>query len=597
LMLNMSDPKQTYNRQSDIVSLVHQNYENYQMPDTKLGSLTNLGAFTYFLGGNVSNMLMEGAQWMVTLPSILTEVGAQNHGGKGIGVVESWRRTLDAAKEVAGWYQKGRKWEDKDVADLMEQASYEIDRTTGTMEEVISKESMALINSARMSKGLAPVSLGGILGNPLTHYMDLMRKLYQIPSGLNNRIALVAGYKLARERGLSHQAAIDDAKRVSYLANFNEGKAGRPIAPFSNKGAIGRTAAQMVFSLQAYNLGMISTFGRMALNAFSKRTDLSLSQRRAARKALLQLGGTQFVIAGSLGMPFVGAGLAVLNQLFPDLNAEADLRETIALLGGHDKELGGLVSRFATDGVLNQVLPIDIASRYGVGNVPGLNSYNGWSMDNLFGPVGSMLATQYKAASALVQGNMGQAFEEVVPIGFKNVVKLYRDDWKILDNEGRLLLEPTQAELAMRAIGFAPGRLSAAYKANRLEARSKGIEARRRKQFRSDVADLFSEGQTGEAQRRITQASLADPTFDRNYEIRQITQMLIQREFPRQAQGTYGSLNDVLGVSPADTSQLLQRHSRANQIQLGLGGPQRRKFQEAFPQQAQELTPGVLEMF
>jgi hypothetical protein len=207
------------------------------------------------------------------------------------------------------------------------------------------------------------------------------------------------------------------------------------------------------------------------------------------------------------------------------------------------------------------------------------------------------LATQYKAASALVQGNMGQAFEEVVPIGFKNAVKLYRDDWKILDNEGRLLLEPTQAELAMRAIGFAPGRLSAAYKANRLEARSKGIEARRRKHFRSDVADLFSEGQMGEAQRRITQASLTDPTFDRNYEIRQITQMLIQREFPKQAQGLYGSLNDVLGVAPADTSQLLQRHSRANQIQLGLGGPQRRKYREAFPQEAQELTPGVLEMF
>ena len=157
--------------------------------------------------------------------------------------------------------------------------------------------------------------------------MGLMRKLYQIPAGLNNRIALVAGYKLARERGLGHQAAIEDAKRVSYLANFNEGKAGRPIAPFSNKGAIGRTAAQMMFSLQAYNMGIVSTFARMAMTAFSKRTDLTLSQRRQARKALLQLGATQFVIAGSLGMPFVGAGLAVLNQLFPDLNAEEDLRK------------------------------------------------------------------------------------------------------------------------------------------------------------------------------------------------------------------------------------------------------------------------------
>ena len=98
---------------------------------------------------------------------ILTEIGANNHGGDGIGVVESWHRTLQAAKDVAGWYQKGKKWEDADVRDLMEQASYEIDRTTGTMEEVISKESMALINSARMGKGLTPINLGGLVRQPL----------------------------------------------------------------------------------------------------------------------------------------------------------------------------------------------------------------------------------------------------------------------------------------------------------------------------------------------------------------------------------------------------------------------------------------------
>ena len=28
----------------------------------------------------------------------------------------------------------------------------------------------------------------------------------------------------------------------------------------------------------------------------------------------------------------------------------------------------------------------------------------------------------------------------MVPIGFKNAIKVIRDDWKIMDNEGRLLL-------------------------------------------------------------------------------------------------------------------------------------------------------------
>jgi len=594
LMLNMSDPQQTYDRRADLVEMIHKNYENYQMPDTKIGSLTNLGAFTYFLGGNLSNMVMEGAQWMVTLPSILTEIGTANNGGRGIGLVESWSRTISAAKDVAGWFQKGRKWEDSEVSDLMDQASYEIDRTTGTMEEVISKESMALINSARMGKGLAPVEVGSLLKNPLTHYMSLMRWMYQIPSGLNNRIALVAGYRLARDRGLSHQAAVDDAKRVSYLANFNEGKAGRPIAPFSNKGTLGRTAAQMVFSLQAYNLGMVSTFGRMAYNAFSKRTELPLAQRRQARRALVQLGATQMAIAGTLGMPFVGAGLAVLNQMFPDLNAEEDLRETIALLGGHDRELGGLISRFATDGVLNQTLPIDIASRYGIGNIAGLSSYDGWSMENLFGPVGSMLAQGWKGASNLVQGHMGQAFEDVVPIGFKNVLKLYRDDWKVMDSEGNLLLEPTQTEAFMKAIGFAPASLGKAYKANRMLARGRKIEARERKAFRTEIADLFEEGDIGQARQKLVEKQMADPTFDPNYEVRQISQQLIGRRFQQNIGDK--EVGTLMGVEPGQ-SDSLERLRQVDQIKqaLGFGRPSTKKARQRAIMKDQVMQGGMYE--
>ena len=59
-----------------------------------------------------------------------------------------------------------------------------------------------------------------------------------------------------------------------------------------------------------------------------------------------------------------------------------------------------LISRFATDGLLNQVLPIDIASWYGIGNIAGLSSYDGWKMENIFGPVGGMLGAGFKAAIA-----------------------------------------------------------------------------------------------------------------------------------------------------------------------------------------------------
>ena len=152
---------------------------------------------------------------------------------------------------------------------------------------------------------------------------------------------------------------------------------------------------------------------------------------------------------------------------------------------------------------------------------------------------------------------MGQASEDIVPIGFKNVVKVYRDDWKIMDNEGRLLLEPSQAELVGRAIGFSPKRVAASQKAARLESRAKTIEGRARKRFRTELADMFEDGKVGEAQRILQQKALSDPTFDKNYEIRQITEVLLRRQFPRSGEIQGDTRRSLLGVSPESPTQSL----------------------------------------
>jgi len=553
-----------------VVDLVKRNYANFQRPDTRLGTMMNSGNFLMYLAFNISNHIMEGAQWMVSLPSVLTEINAKP--GNELGVIGSYRETLKAAKEVTQ-YHMTKKWSDPDIKALMDQAAIDIDHNLGSLSETISPDSLTLVNSLRLGQGMSIASSNDLLGNPVAMYGNAAKALYQIPSQFNTRVALVAGYKTARANGLSHIEAIDEARRINRLANFNEGKAGRPIGPYDNKTQVGRTAAQMMMSLQGYMWGMISTFVRQSKTAFSGRTDIPRSTRVAARKALVQIAATQFALAGGLGLPFAGSAIALIEQMFPELEPEKDLREWIAKLGGQDQEMGGLYSRLASDGLLNQITPFDFASRYGMSNVMGVSSMKGWSADQLLGPSISLMGSEFKAFQELMNGHMGQALENAVPLGFKNVIKMYRDDWKILDSKGNLMLDPTEAEKYGRAIGFAPTRLNNAYKAARMADRSTKIEAARSKREQDDLVELMKEGQFDQVKQIVAEKAAQDPTFDPNVTIRAITQKFLKGQMvadPSGGTATGAQTARLMGLTPTAPQQV-QRLDAMTQLKQQLG--------------------------
>ena len=311
--------------------LIKKAFENYQKPDTKVGQVLSSGNFLMFLGFNISNHIMEGAQWLVSLPSVLTELNPE------AGVVASYISTLRAAKEVTNFFRT-KKWSSPELQALMDDTALDVDHSLGSLSNHISNDSLSLVQSLRLGQGNSIIGKHDLYGNPLALYSNAAKALYQIPSKFNSRVAIVAGYQTGRARGLSHIEAIGEARRVNGLANFNEGKSGRPLGPYDNKTGLGRTAANMYMSLQGYSLGMMSMFLRQAKTAFSGRTDIPVAQRRAARKALVQLASTQFALAGTMGLPFVGAISALIEQMFPEVEVEKNSREWVAKLAGQDAD-------------------------------------------------------------------------------------------------------------------------------------------------------------------------------------------------------------------------------------------------------------------
>jgi len=83
-------------------------------------------------------------------------------------------------------------------------------------------------------------------------------------------------------------------------------------------------------NMQNYNLGVVSQLGRFLQGGFFRPGDLKPSEVFAARKAGVQMLSTQLAAAGLLGLPFVSGMVALLNQMFPNLELNKKLRETVS---------------------------------------------------------------------------------------------------------------------------------------------------------------------------------------------------------------------------------------------------------------------------
>ena len=424
-------------------------YKAAKESDPKFWRVVNKANAVWHIGFNLPGHLAELFQ---PLQTHIHEAVYQGHS-----MLTALRTTVGAEKSAAGVIAKLIKskigyhddaaiwenWPDKDEAAMLKinwrrsltQPLQEVYQQVGVNQETL----RGIVQDREM------LSPSKILTKPLNVYSNAAMGLYSVFTQHNNLVGLLTGYRLARKKGLSHDEAVKSAALFELTANNSGGRTERPVY-FNKLGSAG----YMVYALSSYVRGRFTDLARYYRHGFDKVNfpELEQKDRRAARQAFASMIAGQLAAAGILGFPFVGAGIALMEDLTGD---EIKGRGLVALNEMTDDPL---LTQALSYGVMSSMaeslgIPADLHSRFALGGFMGVNAYDGVSAASVLGPTASMVNSMWKMGKALVQEkDLGAAFRAGGPGGVKRLAEALSQEFQA---------ENPDANLPMAMAGFRSG--------------------------------------------------------------------------------------------------------------------------------------------
>ncbi len=538
------------------------------------------GIFAYFLGFSRSAMMIEASQSFITVMPQWTRAS-----GSVMASHKAWAKGGRAMIDLM--LNKGTLPKDPVLTEAVKKAQRRGVLDLGIAQETADEQSLAATNLRDMIQG-GPGSMNPAkwATSAFNWYTRTARWLYGNTPRANAYLAFIGAYKLANEHGiyrpgeskltkLSGEAAYTYAERTTRATNFGGGTAARPIGMFANLGKT-QGAVGAAYSLATFSFSTIAMMSRFGLDAVGR---LPKPQRTAARKALGQMMFAQTALAGVLGLPFVGAALAVLEQFFPELEAHKAMEDGFRALAGDDDDLGGLISDLGMRGLPFAKAGVDLSSRMSLSQVLGVNPYDGLSAGALFGPGGSLIENAIKATQYGTAGQTARAVETLVPTPFKNMVNLYRNDGVLRDNAGRPIVEPTNGEAIAFAMGFRPARLNKFRNMQKMAQRSDKIRAQENSMFHAEQAKQLLSGNIQELRQALTNRQNTVEGYNALAGARNVVHKAVDRvmpyDFARSGVRTGATerhrLSRQAGIQPASEMQRLMTKKNL-EAQIGLPG-------------------------
>jgi len=290
----------------------------------------------------------------------------------------------------------------------------------------------------------------------------------------NRATTAIAAYDLARENGMSQDAAIQYAINTTKDIHTSGLAA---TAPKWMQHPIGR----VFFTFKSFTWNSAFVMARAFHQAFKGETP---AIQHAARRQLLGTYGMVMAFGGVKGMPFYGATSAfftMLAALFGDDDEPFDF----------DEELRDFFGELGYKGAFNYVTNIELANRVGIAtdliyrDDPRGISEHGYvlsAMQQMFGPAGSYAVSVGNGVKMMKEGHVERGIEAMVPSFVRNGMKGLR-----YMSEGALTLkgDPVDEDInaynsLMQVIGFSPADLSSNYeKTSAAKSYEKEVGARR----------------------------------------------------------------------------------------------------------------------
>jgi hypothetical protein len=513
--------------------------DNLVNPQSKEFQSVKNGIFSYFLGFNLSSMLIESVQPAITtLPMIIEETGS---------VLKANRLMASAYKDLGLAYtssktEAGRlSFKDKELEAFFKQAIDEDMLDYGSIEDMARPTDALKLNAARLKDGRKGMTVAELATHPLHLYSKYSRGLYSFVSGTHAKASFIIGYKLGKQRGLQGKELYRHALSFIRRTTFSGGEYNRAFG-FKGLGKA-QSSVGVLYTLSNFTFATLHMMSRLFKDSFA---DLPAGERVKSQKALGAMLGAQTMLAGAFGLPFAGAMLSILEQIFGE-SLYDDVRDLAYQLGGED-EVGRYFADVATRG-LPTLLGVDAGSRFGLGSIMGFNEYNGFDLRNLTGAAGGVTENIYDALSHAAKGDLGKSVESAVPQVFKHPLEMARNDGKFLDAKGELLMQPNTTEQFLYLIGLQPKRFSDLRLAQRINRKADQTANRERRKTLSDLADRVNDLSTPQIQIAINDLVRNDPLFkydDANDVTDRLLDILMERQIPLDPleSGSYASLDE-----------------------------------------------------
>lgn len=348
--------------------------------------------------------------------------------------------------------------------------------------------------------------------------MKIVGWTFHVPEVMNRQVSALAAYRLGRDKGQDHTAAVETARETLRRTHFDYSASNRSRWMAGN-------FTRVVTMFKQYSQNVTYLLWRQTYQALKGE---SPEVRREARRMLLGVAVTHFAAAGALGLPLGVFGITpLLGLLAMGMGSEdepwdwqVEFRKMLADTFG---KAGG---EAIAHGPLRMLTNVDFASRVGLGDLwvrqpqgdkDGRDLVEAWML-TLLGPVAGYVGNLGTAAKAFDEGKVGRGLESMLPKMLAAPLKAARYEsegvrsWRG-DDLGVAL---TGGDILGTALGFNPTRVSEMHEGQRAIKNREGALVGRREEIMNmfNAATMAGDSEMqAEALAAAAKFSMANPSM------------------------------------------------------------------------------------
>lgn len=435
--LDMLDPDLAGNRTA--LQYSQQHVENQLSADNPLTRKIVEATYNWKLAWNFGVNFLHGIQSLTTgMASAIAETGS---------VGDAFGLTTKAQKAVIQRMTTG-KWDTEDHKWLAQKLTATGNAGIASWTDIYGEDLATMYNANRATT---------VPGKGIEFIKNASRGWTGMFLKFNDQIGAIAGFDLARSRGMSHDDAFQFALDLKNRGYYTGGKQQRAVGLWSIKS---KPVPQLMSSLQTYTFGWFSQLANNAINGFGTLPKgLTETQRLGAKKAFFYQLGAQAVLAGAIGLPGVGQGMALLKQT-TGTDYKAWLRQHMADLFDEDQENGGIMTSLALHGLVATATPMDPSGRH-IPTFPfiGVSPYKGFDVANLATAPVSSAADVVKGLMAAAKGDVEGA-SGLLPHVLQGPFNLWQGEGDVRDKHGNLVYQMSPSERFVTALGMTPSKVA-----------------------------------------------------------------------------------------------------------------------------------------